>query len=409
MTAVWSRARTDLRRRRWSAAALILLVGLAAGVVLASVAGARRTGTALDRLLIYTRTPDVSIVAPDQATATHIGSLPQVASTERVLFMYLSATPEGASGGAVVPFAAADDQAFRTSTRLRVLRGRMPAVDSPFDVAVNPLTLSHLHIGLGGRFRLYAYGLDQVEASQQAGFGQLPPPDGPAFDFRVVGVVRAPTDLNLDPQQNVVYEGNAGVYLTPAFVRTYATAIGTAVEDLPGMQFVGIHLRHGAADLRTFEAAAQPLLGDQGQTVLDNDMTLAVDGARRAVRFQSVALLAFAGLAAVAALVILGQAVARQVVLDAGDHQVLAALGMTRGQLVAVAMVRALVVAVGGAVLALALAVVLSPRFPIGLARTVEVDPGISVDKAVLAVGAAATVALVAALAGLVAWRATTS
>jgi hypothetical protein len=406
VSAVWARARADLRRRRGSAAALVVLIGLAAGVVLASVAGARRTGTSLDRLVAYTQVPDVSVAAPDAATATRIGQLPQVASTERGLFVFLSASPTEASNGEVVPFAAANAETFRTSTRLRVLRGHMPAVDEPFDVAVSPLILSRLHIGLGSRFRLYAYGLDQVEASQEAGFGQLPPPDGPSFTFRAVGVVRAPTDLNPDPPRNVIYEGNAGVYLTPAFVRSYAAALGIPIEEMPGMEFIGLHLRHGAADLRAFEAAARPLLGDHGQITAGNDVTAAVDGARRAVRFQAVALLAFAALAAVAALVILGQAVARQVALDAADHQALAALGMTRGQLAAVAMARAMIVAAGGAAMGLVVAVAVSARFPIGLARTVEIDPGLSVNVAVLLVGAVVTVALVAARAGLAAWRA---
>jgi hypothetical protein len=46
-------ARAQLRRRRAATVALVLLVGLGGGVVLASVAGASRTDSAMDRFVAY--------------------------------------------------------------------------------------------------------------------------------------------------------------------------------------------------------------------------------------------------------------------------------------------------------------------------------------------------------------------
>ena len=70
------------------------------------------------------------------------------------------------------------------------------------------------------------------------------------------------------------------------------------------------------------------------------------------------------------------------------------------------ALIRAVVVAGGGAAIAVATAVVLSPLTPIGVGRRAELDPGIAVDQPVLAVGGVAIILLVAVCAALPAWRA---
>ena len=49
MSAVWMRAMAELRSRRRATVALVLLVGIGAGVVISAAAGARRTQTAYPR------------------------------------------------------------------------------------------------------------------------------------------------------------------------------------------------------------------------------------------------------------------------------------------------------------------------------------------------------------------------
>ena len=115
----------------------------------------------------------------------------------------------------------------------------------------------------------------------------------------------------------------------------------------------------------------------------------------------------FAALAALTGLFVVGQSIARQVQLDAADHPALRALGMTSGQLVAAVLLRGALVGVGGALLATAMAVLLSPLTPIGLARRAEVDPGVAVDAPVLVLGAAGLLLFVLARTGLAGWAAT--
>src|SRR5215216_6701727 len=59
---VWLAARAGMRRRVGATVALAMLVGLAGGVVLAAVAGASRTDTAMDRFLAYSRPDDLVVV-----------------------------------------------------------------------------------------------------------------------------------------------------------------------------------------------------------------------------------------------------------------------------------------------------------------------------------------------------------
>ncbi len=63
----------------------------------------------------------------------------------------------------------------------------------------------------------------------------------------------------------------------------------------------------------------------------------------------------------------------------------------------------AVAVALGGAVLALVVAVAASPLLPVGLARLAEPDPGVSVDGVALGTGLVATVVLVMTMAGVAA------
>src|SRR5258707_1170071 len=81
------------------------------------------------------------------------------------------------------------------------------------------------------------------------------------------------------------------------------------------------------------------------------------------------------------------------------------ALGMTRGQLMASRLIEVGVAAAGGAVAAIGAAVAASPLMPIGTARLAEPAPGISIDTAVLAVGAIAIPGLLVARAAWPAWR----
>ena len=110
---------------------------------------------------------------------------------------------------------------------------------------------------------------------------------------------------------------------------------------------------------------------------------------------------------AVTALLIVGQAATRLLATSSPDTPALAALGLTRWQLMAAGLIKVGVAAAIGAVVAAGVAVAASPLMPIGAARLAEPDPGVSADALVLAAGAAAIVVLLVAWAAWPAWRLT--
>jgi predicted lysophospholipase L1 biosynthesis ABC-type transport system permease subunit len=123
-------------------------------------------------------------------------------------------------------------------------------------------------------------------------------------------------------------------------------------------------------------------------------------------RVPVVTLWTAAGLLALAAVAILGQALAREMLARGDDFPTLRALGMSRGSLMAVSMAKAVLVGAGGAAMAVGVAVLASPLMPLGLARIAEPDPGFSTDWLVLGIGAAATLFVVSAVSVLPAHRA---
>jgi putative ABC transport system permease protein len=104
---------------------------------------------------------------------------------------------------------------------------------------------------------------------------------------------------------------------------------------------------------------------------------------RVAVSAQGQGLAVVAAIVAAAGIAVVGQLVSRQGRVTPGQRSAMRAIGLTRAQVVAVSSC-SIVVPVGvGAILAAGAAVLASSRFPVGLARRVEPDPGVLFDPAV--------------------------
>jgi MacB-like periplasmic core domain/FtsX-like permease family len=406
MAAVWVRAAAELRRRWRATVLLAVLVGLTGGVVLAAAAGARRTDSAVDRFLAYNRPLDVHVWG-ERLDLRAVERLPQVADFEMGAFLGL--TPSTSSGapdpealGNVAPLLGVRGSMGVTSDRYLLVAGRRPDPGQPLEVVVNEKLAARRRIGPGGTLRLWAYTPRQAERPDVGRPGEAFLPRGPALDLTVTAVGRWPQDLQPGTvDEDVVYLGTEAAYLTPAFWRTYRDRVGV----VGGSADETFRLRGGPRDLEAFTSAVRRLRGGRDAVIqVGSDAGNAAREAEQAIHVQAVALLVFAALTAVAAVLVVGQGIARQVQLDADERQTLAALGMTAGQVAGVVMARAVLVGVGGALLAVTIAVLASPLTPIGLARQAEIDPGWSVDAPVLAMGAVSVLAAVLARAGLAAW-----
>ena len=174
-----------------------------------------------------------------------------------------------------------------------------------------------------------------------------------------------------------------------------------ATKGSPALTSYYVRLRHGQADFARFEAWTSRL---EGTGVQDLDRPAAT--ITTSIHPQAVGWRVLAALAGLAAVAVVGQALARQASAESADHPVLAALGLSSRQFAARIMLRTLVVAVAGAAGGIAVATLLSPLAPLGEARLADPAPGLAFDAPVLGLGALATVAVVLALGVLPALRA---
>ena len=390
MGAIGMLAGRDIRRRWRTVVALTLMVGVVGAVVVATVAGARRTDSALGRFNVASRSADVFLFTGD-ATSAHLqdfARVPGVAATA-VLHAY-AMVPTGAPNLGV---AAAVDTTFGSAVdRARIVAGR--AAD-PF--AVDEITIGEglarlLHVGLGGHLDAASYTTAQVAKATSG--GEPGTPAGPSVRLRIVGIIRRPLDLG--------DLGASGGYLilTPAFDRAYANQIGVWGTALR------VRTQHGAADVPSVEAAARRIFGQSPEFSLTS-LAPETEGARNAIDVLTMALWVFAAVAALAGVVAISLVLSREISRVSVDQATLRALGLTRSQRVVMNGPEALLIGGGGALLAALGAVGASPLFPIGVARRAEPSPGLHIDWAVVLLGVIAVTAVVVVISFVAALRIT--
>lgn len=375
-TVMWSQFRQQWRP--WLA--LSLLIALVGGFAMAAAAAARRTESAFPRflavhgydavlygskpLLTLARSPGVSSVTPVQTLQTGVATC-SCTKPIRDNFALLEVPPS--SLGRVT----------------KLVAGRLPRQSAADEVLASFTLAQDKGVRLGSVFHIPLYGRRQ--ATVLAG-GSLPPPRGPQVALRVVGIEAA---------ENEFPSGQQPLY------DLYATRAFTAAENsraLP-VTFYYVRLRHGPASLPGFDAAVRHLEKQTRQQVIIVHLDGGVTAVIASIRPQATGWWVLAGLAAVAGLAVIGQALARQSAEASRDNPVLTALGMRPRELAALGLLRALVAGVAAAAGAVMLAASLSALTPLGEARLAEPSTGLAIDPLILPLGALVTVVVVVVLA----------
>lgn len=154
-----------------------------------------------------------------------------------------------------------------------------------------------------------------------------------------------------------------------------------------------MRLRNAEADLPAFKAGLTEITG---RTDIDVWPWVEAHGlAKRTGNFDAAFLLAFGIAAFAAALIVVGQAVARHIAAGTAEFRVLSALGMTIGLRLVCASAGPCLAAVAGGAIGVAGAVVGSRWMPLGNPALFEPVPGIDVDPLVLGLGWVGVVVLV--------------
>ncbi|HEV2087921.1 MAG TPA: hypothetical protein VGR21_06395, partial [Cryptosporangiaceae bacterium] len=364
------------RRRRWrSLLVLAVLVTLATGTVLASVAGARRGSSAVGRLLARTL-PATVVVVPNQSHFdwAAVRSIPRVESL--TLFPGYTGLPiAGIDDDSLTTFIPADTEAMRTIERPVVLEGRLADPTRPDEAVVTAAFLRSTGRHVGDALTALLTTPEQADASASAE-KDIGPPAGPRVPLRIVGVVRS-------LWYSDALGGRGSVIPSPGLVTRYRANFLGASGNVPLSALV--RLRGGKADLAGFQADLARVSGRPDIDVVDR--ADAVRHARDVTAFESAWLLAFGLAALLAAMVIVGQEIARYAASSAAELRSVTAIGMTRGQGVLLTAAAPSLAAAFGAGLGVAAAAVASRWMPFGVAAAYEPSPGIDLDWLVLGVG----------------------
>jgi len=429
MSLIWLRCRAELRAKWRNTVVLVLLLGIGGGIGVTALAGARRTDEAVSQFVTYSLPDDGGFMFGSATTppltpgipadsralppvAQRIVDLPQVIAHFRAPYLFLTSDRTGRKAGDISAIGVEDADMFRRVDRPLVLAGHLPDPTRPFEVVVNDLAAQQDHLHVGSRVRLYAYSAAQVNSSVLTGaVERLPAPQGPSFSVHVAAIVRFPQDVNavasLADKSGASYEGDQNLYLTPAFLPRLAAGLGIAVQQIPEVNLVAVRLRHGSADWKAFAAAARSIGGSQ---VFDSPGNVygvhqTASSAQRGIHLVVLALVVFGALAILVTLALVGQAVARQTLLESEDYAKLRVVGATRSQIMGIVLLRSGLIGASGALLAFVVAVLASPLMPLGLARQAEVHPGVAVDTAILVPTAVVIGVLITGWAAIPAWR----
>jgi ABC-type lipoprotein release transport system permease subunit len=396
---VFAWLRLDLRRRWQSLVVLTLLVAVAGGLVVASLAGARRAVSAQTRLLKPTLPATSAVLANTPGFDwSKVKALPEVQSVTLFAVDYVMALV-GMPSSAAIDFPPADDQFGHTLEKPIMSKGRVPDPNRADEAMVTRKFASLYHKGVGDTVTLALPTPTELASLSSADSVSPDQLHGPRITLHIVGVGESP-QFSDDSE-------NSGILLLSAAVATQypLNTIGNPKDpNNPIVLNALVRLRGGEAAIPQFRADLARVTGRSDIDV--GDLWSQYRDTQRSIAFEARSLVAFAAAAFIAALFLIGQAIVRYAAASTSELQTLRALGMTPRQSVVMAATGPAIIGCLGAVIATVIGYLASHWTPIGSAARIEPHPGLSFDWVVFGPGLAVIAVLVSAGAAVAAWLA---
>jgi hypothetical protein len=388
LTVAWYRFAATFRQRWPGYLTIVLLIGLVGGIAMGAVAAARRTQSAFPAYLASSNASNLQFQVYNSSTLASLGGLtgeierlPQV--TRVAIAPTLYAVPLGKNGKARASTASGDlistigsvNGEYFTQDRVAVVAGRLADPRNAHQMVATPEMARSVGWHVGQTVSMGAFTVAQING------GANPAAARPALTFRatLTGLVVFSNEVDRDDiDRYPTYQ-----LLTPALTRQLHA--GATYPDY------GLRLRNGDAAVATVEREITALL-PKG-TAFAFHVTAVTEGqVERSGRPEAIALGVFGALAALAALLVAAQAISRNLWENSEDTVVLRALGADPFTTIGESALGLIGAVLFGAVVAMAVAVLLSPLAPLGPARQVDRSPGLGVDWTVLGIGFAVLV-----------------
>jgi hypothetical protein len=390
----WYRFRSTFHRRWGSYVTLVLLIGLVGGVGMGALAAARRTQSSFSTFLASTNPPDLTVTVYG-ANANNADSNPsyspkltrEIARLAHVRTVHvgvlLTAAPLDRGGNPRIKSVAlaypigSVDGLFFTQNRVAVTQGHMANPARPHEIMMTALAAHQLGFHLG---ETIPYGIYSQQQEALPGFGTSAVHPMISFEAKLVGFASLSSEIVEDDIDRVP----SFIVLTPALVKE---AFARSGQDLTaGAEVFSIQTDHGSRDVATVELEMARLIPPDAISSVHATAPV-VAKADRSLKPIGIALGVFGAIALLAALFIATQAISRRLRSGGDEVGVLRALGANPAMTIADGLIGIEGAIVLGSVLAVAVAVALSPLAPLGPVRSVYPTPGISADWTVLGVG----------------------
>ncbi len=397
--------------RRWTGLVTVtVLIGLVGGLAMGALTAARRTQSAFPTFLATSATSDLGLqpfsANGQNSASSHVYSpaltrelarLPGVRRLGVSVSMFV--VPVDARGVPVLnsPLNNSSDVLetggvngeYVAQDRMVADVGRLADPRRRNEVMLTAQTARTLHWHVGQVVPMAAFTFAQLDGAD--------PRHQPPFlrlRAKVVGIVAS---------SSTVVQDEVDRYPTP-FVFTPALTTALVRGGAAGFATYSFLLDHGASGVAAVEREIVAHL-PPGETYNFHVTSVGADEVQQSLKPLSIAFGVFGAITALAALIIGAQAIGRNIRANRHDVGVLRALGASPTMMVADSVSGAIGALLLGSILAVVIAVLLSPIAPVGAVRAVDPSPGFAVDWTVLGGGFAVLLVVLAAYTGLVAVR----
>ncbi len=376
---------------------LVLLIGLVGGLSMGALAAARRTESSFPTFLASTNPSNLSLATAlwnpalgyttgyNGPLVATIARLPHVRRAESYSGIY--SEPIGANGQ---PTSAAQkanfdvngsvDGLYFNQDRVTVLQGRMADPKRANEIMMTVGAADSLGLHVGQTVTWGTYTSSQFESANAP----------PALHERLT-LVGTVVLNNAVVQDEIDANGPTTVIFTPALTRRLDNCCSNYT-------FTYLQLDQGSRDVPAVEAELERVIPSK----LPHDFydtSIDVTKAQNAIKPEAIALAVFGLIAGLAAILIAGQVIGRQLGFWAPEERTLRALGANPFMTAGDALLGIMGAVVVGALVAVAVAVALSPLAPLGPVRPYYPDPGVAFDWTVLGLGVAVLVVVLGSVA----------